>query len=100
VGAREGQNRECAASIAFRCGLYVAAGFIQPLDGIRSKRPAHRVIYALSKPFTPLLRVIFPNHIVDTSELGRAMRGVSKHGYRQRILEVKDIRAAIPVDLH
>lgn len=70
-------------------------GLIQPMDGIKSKTPAYRVLYGLSKPLLPLLRWALPNQVVTTREIGRAMLEVARHGYRKRILEIKDIRAVV-----
>lgn len=70
-------------------------GFIQPLDGIRSKTPAYRVIYTLSAPMMPLLRMVFPNQLLNTREIGQAMLALARRGYGKRILEIRDIRAIL-----
>lgn len=70
-------------------------GIIQPLDGIESKTPAYRIGYVLMKPVLPLLHWALPNQVLSTREIGMAMLAVAKHGYPKRILETKDIRAAI-----
>jgi uncharacterized protein YbjT (DUF2867 family) len=72
-------------------------GVIVPLDGIRSKTPAYRILYALMGPLLPLMRWAFTQAIVTTQEIGQAMLAVSKHGYARRVLETKDIRAVVPV---
>jgi uncharacterized protein YbjT (DUF2867 family) len=69
-------------------------GVIQPLDGIRSRTKSYRVLYMLAKPLLPLLRAVFPNHILTTQQIGRAMLAVAREGYPKRVLESKDIRAA------
>ncbi len=68
-------------------------GLIEPLDGIRSKTPAYRVLYTLAKPLLPLLRRALPNQVITTQEIGRGMLAVARRGYAKRILETKDIRA-------
>jgi uncharacterized protein YbjT (DUF2867 family) len=70
-------------------------GFIEPMDGIRSKTPRYRVFYFLLKPVLPFLRAAIPGKIVSTREIGRAMLSVARHGYPRRILETKDIRALV-----
>ncbi len=70
-------------------------GLIQPLDGIRSKTAAYWILYMLGRPLLPLLRWAFPNHVLSTREIGRAMLAVAKHGYEKRILETNDIRAVV-----
>jgi hypothetical protein len=69
-------------------------GLIQPLDGIRSRTPAYRILYGVSKPILPLLRRAFPNQVLSTRDIGQAMLNVARRGYGKRILETRDIRAA------
>ncbi len=70
-------------------------GMIQPLDGIKSKTASYRVLYVLARPLLPALRWAFPNQILSTREIGQSMLAVARHGYDKRILEARDIRAAI-----
>ncbi len=69
-------------------------GFIEPMDGIRSKTPSYRVLYGLASPLMPLLRRVFPSYVLSTRDIGCAMLSVAKHGYAKTILETTDIRAA------
>lgn len=70
-------------------------GMIQPLDGIKSKTASYRILYALARPLLPALRWAFPNQILSTREIGQSMLAVAGRGYGKRILEARDIRAAI-----
>jgi uncharacterized protein YbjT (DUF2867 family) len=70
-------------------------GFIQPLDGIKSKTPSYRIFYNVLSPVMPLLRWALPNQILTTREIGQAMLAVARLGYKKRILETKDIRAVV-----
>jgi hypothetical protein len=47
------------------------------------------------KPLLPLLHWALPNQVLTTREIGQAMLAVAKRGYASRIMETKDIRAAI-----
>jgi uncharacterized protein YbjT (DUF2867 family) len=76
-------------------GYMFRPGVIQPLDGIRSKTAAYRISYAVMGPILPLLRLLLPNQVVTTREIGQAMLNVARRGYPKRILEVRDIRAAV-----
>ncbi len=69
-------------------------GVIQPLDGIRSKTAAYRVIYALFGPLLTLLHRLLPNVVLTTREIGQAMLNVVRRGYPKHILEVRDLRIA------
>jgi uncharacterized protein YbjT (DUF2867 family) len=70
-------------------------GFIQPLDGIRSRTASYRILYMLAKPLLPILRRAFPNQVLSTREIGKAMLAVARKGYRENILETVDIRAVV-----
>jgi len=70
-------------------------GLIQPLDGIKSKTPIYRILYSLTEPLLPLLRWALPDQVTTTREVGQAMLAVAKHGYTSRILETRDLRAAV-----
>jgi len=43
----------------------------------------------------PLLRRVFPNQVLTTEEIGRAMLTVVRRGYPKPILETRDIRAVL-----
>jgi uncharacterized protein YbjT (DUF2867 family) len=75
-------------------GYMFRPGFIQPLDGIKSKTPSYRIFYKLLSPLIPLLRRAFPNQVLTTRQIGQAMISVAKQGYEKRILDARDIRAA------
>jgi len=69
-------------------------GVIEPMDGIKSRTPSYRAIYAVARPLLPLLRRALPNQVVSTRDIGVAMLNVARLGYATRVLETKDIRAA------
>lgn len=69
-------------------------GFIEPMDGIQSKTPMYRRFYTVLGPLFPLLRRMFPNHVLSTRQLGQAMLNIARHGYPKRVLEARDIHAA------
>jgi len=62
------------------------------MHGERSKTAAYRAAYIVTKPLLPLLRRFFPDYIVTTEELGRAMIRVARTGSPKKILESSDIR--------
>jgi hypothetical protein len=69
-------------------------GFMQPLDGIRSRTRLYQMFYVVLAPAMPLLRRAFPRFITTTRELGRAMLEVARNGWPRPVLEAKDIHAA------
>jgi hypothetical protein len=44
-----------------------------------------------------LIRFAFPDQILTTEQVGRAMLVVARHGFPRQILETKDIRAAAKI---
>lgn len=89
----KGRTENALLRLPFRRAYMFRLGAIQPLHGIRSRTTAYRVLYALTKPLLPLLRWAFPNRILTTGQIGRAMLRVSRDGAPNRILESKDINA-------
>ena len=76
-------------------GVYLfRPGVIQPLDGIRSKTRAYRLVYVVMAPVMTLLRRAFPNSVLTTREIGKAMLAVARRGWPRPVLEAKDIHAA------
>ena len=69
-------------------------GIIEPLDGIRSRTASYRILYMVAKPLLPFLRWMWPNQVLSTRDIGKAMLAVARKGFEKRILETADIRAA------
>ena len=69
-------------------------GIIQPLFGVKSKTKLYNVFYTIAKPLLPVLKIVFPNSVLTTQQVGLAMLDVARHGDAKRILETKDIRMA------
>ena len=90
----KGKTENALLRLPFAAAYMFRPGIIQPLDGIRSKTNVYQIFYTLGKPLLPVIRLIFPNQIVTTREVGRAMLNVARNGWPKRVLETKDIRAA------
>jgi len=90
----KGRTENALLRLPFAAAYMFRPGIIQPLHGVRSKTAAYRVFYTLTKPLLPFLRFAFPNHVLTTEQIGRAMLAVARHGYPKQVLESKDIRAA------
>ena len=96
----KGKTENALLRLPFAAAYMFRPGIIQPLDGIKSKTPSYRKLYAITKPLLPLLRAMLPNQILTTRQLGRAMINVVRRGYPKRILESKDIRIAAAGENH
>ena len=62
-------------------------GALRAMHGEVSKTRWTRILYAVSRPLWPLVRVIAPGVMITTEELGRAMIRVARHGAPKRVLE-------------
>lgn len=89
----KGRTENALLRLPFEAYMF-RPGFIEPMDGIQSRTALYRRLYAISSPLLPLLRKSFPNHILTTRQIGRAMINVGRQGYAKKILEPPDIRAA------
>jgi hypothetical protein len=79
--------------LGFNAAYMFRPGFIQPLDGIKSKTPLYSAIYRVIGPLYPLLRAIAPNYVTNTKQVGRVMIYVAAHGAPKTHLENRDINA-------
>jgi uncharacterized protein YbjT (DUF2867 family) len=89
----KGRTENALLRLPFEAYMF-RPGFIEPMDGIQSRTAIYRKIYSVARPFFPLLRRTFPNHVLTTRQIGRAMINVAGSGFAKRILEPPDIREA------
>jgi uncharacterized protein YbjT (DUF2867 family) len=90
----KGATENALLKMPFRSAFMFRLGFMQPLDGIRSRTRLYQMFYVVLAPAMPLLRRAFPRFITTTRELGRAMLEVARNGWPRPVLEAKDIHAA------
>jgi uncharacterized protein YbjT (DUF2867 family) len=88
----KGRTENALLRLPFKAAYMFRLAGVQAMHGERSRTTAYRIIYGLIKPLVPLLRRIFPNYILTTEEIGRAMIRVAKRGASKTILESSDIR--------
>jgi uncharacterized protein YbjT (DUF2867 family) len=74
-----------------RNGYVFRPGFIQPMDGIRSRTAIYNVLYSVLQIFVPLIRRLAPNATTTTRIMGRAMTRVALDGTDTQVLEAPDI---------
>jgi uncharacterized protein YbjT (DUF2867 family) len=89
----KGKTENALLRMPFKGAYIFRPGFIQPLHGARSRTAAYRIIYALLKPIVPWLQRSFPDSVLTTEQIGRAMIALARRGATKRILEAKDIAA-------
>jgi len=89
----KGRTENALQRLPFKAVYLFRPGLIQPLHGIRSKTRSYRILYSLTAPLFPILRGIFPNQVLTTESIGRAMLAVARRGAPKPILEAPDIKA-------
>lgn len=89
----KGATENALLSMPFERAYMLRPGFIRPLHGVVSKTRWYRALYALTGPFYPALKRLFPGQVTTTEELGRAMLQLLKAGFAERVLENRDIAA-------
>ncbi len=87
----KGETEQALLALPFRGRFMFRPGFIQPLDGIRSRTRLYRALYAVMGPLAPLLGRAFPSVVTDTRKVGRAMLAVARRGGGQGIVEGLEI---------
>jgi nucleoside-diphosphate-sugar epimerase len=73
--------------------VMIRLGALRPMHGERSKSYGGGLLLAVLAPLWPLLQWIFPNSVIPTEELGRAMLLAARKGSRKRVLESADLVA-------
>ncbi|MGZ2748707.1 NAD(P)H-binding protein [Burkholderia stagnalis] len=87
----KGRTENALQRLGFRAVYLFRPGIIAPLNGERSKTRLYRLFYSgLGWAVAPLRR-LFPNAILDTERVGRAMLQAVRDGGAQAIVEPVDI---------
>jgi uncharacterized protein YbjT (DUF2867 family) len=74
--------------------IMIRLGALRPMHGERSKAPGGGVLLAVLSPLWPIFQWIWPNHVITTEELGRAMILAARNGGgSKRVLENADLVA-------
>jgi uncharacterized protein YbjT (DUF2867 family) len=90
----KGEGENAILSLPFKGKFVFRPAFIRPLHGITSRTASYRVLYAVIRPFVPVIVALFPKHVTTTERVGRAMLSVARNGHPKAILENADIDAA------
>jgi uncharacterized protein YbjT (DUF2867 family) len=90
----KGKTENALLNLPFKAAYMFRPGIIQPLHGIQSRTSGYRIFYSVTKPLMPILRTLFPQYVTTTELLGRAMIRVAQRGYPKHVLETSDINIA------
>ena len=73
--------------------IMIRLGALRPMHGERSKSYGGGVLLAVLSPLWPVFQWLWPNGVITTEELGRAMILASRNGGPKRVLESADLVA-------
>ena len=87
----KGKTENDLLSLPFKAVYMFRPGYIQPLNGIKSKTKMYRAMYTLAAPLYPLWKALAPNHVTTTEKVGQAMINAARQGAAKTLLDNKDI---------
>lgn len=86
----KGKTENALFHMPFKSAYMFRPGYIQPLNGIKSRTKLYNAMYTICKLFYFMLKHV-ESMVTNTETLGRAMISAAANGYNKRILESKDI---------
>ncbi|WP_421595659.1 epimerase [Rahnella sp. PD4] len=87
----KGKTENSLLRLGFTSAQMFRPAVIWPLDDTRSKTTVYRIFYTILSPFFPALKRLFPNSIITTEEMGKAMLNAVRYGYGKSVLGKEDI---------
>ncbi|MEO5737497.1 MAG: NAD-dependent epimerase/dehydratase family protein [Variovorax sp.] len=89
----KGAAENALLKLPFKAAYMFRPGIIQPLHGVRSKTPLYNAAYVALSPVLGLWKLLSPNALTTSEQVGRAMLAVAKRGAPSPIVEMADINA-------
>jgi uncharacterized protein YbjT (DUF2867 family) len=90
----KGRTENHLLGLGFRSAYMFRPGYIQPVDGARSKTAWVRGLYSVLGPVVGGIMRLLGRGMVTTTTMGEAMLAVTRHGYPKHVLEPADILKA------
>lgn len=87
----KGKTENAILALPFQNSYMFRPGYIQPMNGIKSKTKLYNLIYTFTKPIYPLMKKFAPDYVTNTDKLGQAMINIVLDGYTKTIIKNKDI---------
>jgi uncharacterized protein YbjT (DUF2867 family) len=89
----KGETENALFALPFKRAYMFRPGFIQPMHGVTSRTRLYRLLYAVTTPLFPLVKLVSGKAATTTEDVGRAMIEAAANGAPQPLLENRDIRA-------
>lgn len=87
----KGKTENDIINLGFKQAFAFRPGMIIPLKGIKSRTKSYQFMYDYFMWLVKLTKVISPNSVVSTTQIGLAMINSITEGYPKNILKPKDI---------
>jgi len=87
----KGKTENSLLRLPFKAAYMLRPAYIQPMHGVRSKTRLYRALYRVMAPLYPLWKVLFPNYVTTTEQVGRVMISLARGGADKQVLENQDI---------
>lgn len=87
----KGKTENDLLKLGFKQAFMFRPGGIIPLRGIKSKTRLYQFFYDYFMWLIKLIKLMSPNSIVNTTQIGLSMINVTMKGYQKSILDPKDI---------
>ena len=89
----KGKTENDLLALGFKKAYMFRPGYIQPKKGVKSKTGWYNAMYVLFSWLYPLFKLLVPNMVVTTIDVGKAMIACATSGYEKNILRPKDINS-------
>jgi len=90
----KGATENALMAMRFRGVYCFRPGYIQPMNGVKSKVGWYNAIYTTLGWAEPLLMRMAPKYVTTSEAVGRAMLKVARDGWPRLVLENREINAA------
>ncbi|CAN5556305.1 epimerase [soil metagenome] len=89
----KGATENALLKLPFKAAYMFRPGIIQPLHGVRSKTPLYNAAYVALAPVLGLWRLLSPNGLTTSEQIGKAMLVAARRGAPSPFVEMVDINA-------
>jgi uncharacterized protein YbjT (DUF2867 family) len=93
----KGKTENDLLSLGFKKAYMFRPGYIQPMNGIKSKTAAYNFIYTITSPIYFLLKKL-PKYVTSTNQISTAMINIATIKPDFSVLESKDINQFADID--
>jgi uncharacterized protein YbjT (DUF2867 family) len=87
----KGKTENALLRMPFKGAYMLRPAYIQPLKGVRSSTRFTQLFYTLLGPLYPLWRLLIPQYVTTTANVGKALIEVTAEGSETKVLRTRDI---------